>query len=59
MSLTDEWNATRLVLEDHQRVGNQIHGGCSCGFEGKRVADYLDHLTDQIMGVENGEDGEL
>ena len=55
MSLTDDWNATRLVLEDHQHAGNQISGGCACGFKGDRVHNWLDHLTDMLMGCQDDE----
>ena len=55
MSLTDEWNATRLTLEDHQHVGNQIGGGCSCGFKGDRRNSWLDHLADMLMGYQDEE----
>jgi hypothetical protein len=53
MSVAEEWNVTRLLLEDHQHAGNQISGGCTCGFRGDRVPDYLDHLTDVLMGCED------
>lgn len=58
VTIEQEWNRVRLILEDHQHAGNQISGGCTCGFRGAQRADHLDHITDVLCGAQEEEQDE-
>jgi hypothetical protein len=58
MAIEQEWNWVRLILQDHQHTGNQISGGCICGFRGYDRSAHLDHLADMLCGADQEEEHE-